>query len=109
LVLTRGLRVVLSCSTGCRASGRLLADLATARRLGLGTSAASRTLGRLRPLALTAGSPRRTRVRLTRAGRRALLHARSARLALSARAIDQSGRTSAPVRRTVTVRGRAVR
>jgi hypothetical protein len=82
---------------------------ATARRLGLRTGAASRTLGRLQPLALTAGSPRSTRVRLRRAWRHALLRARSTRLALSARATDQAGRTSAPVRTTVTVRGRPVR
>jgi hypothetical protein len=63
----------------------LLANRATARRLGLRTGAASRTLGRLQPLALTAGSPRSTRVRLRRAWRHALLRARSARLALSAR------------------------
>jgi hypothetical protein len=103
-VRSKGLRVVLRCSTDCHASGRWLATRATARRLGLGTSATRRTLGRLAPVSLTAGSPRSVRVRLNRAARRALRHARSARTTLSAQAVDGAGRTSATARKTVTLR-----
>ena len=89
----------------CRASGRVIADRRTARRLELGTTAARRTLGRLAPVALAASDSARTaRVLLTRAARRALRHTRSARLVVRARAVDDAGHAGATARTVVRLR-----
>jgi hypothetical protein len=99
-VRAHGLRAILRCSADCRASGRLLAPRATARRLGL----TRRTVGRLAPVALTAGSARSVRVPLTRAARTALRRASSARLLLKARAADGAGHAATPVSKTAKLR-----
>ncbi len=103
-VRSRGLRVLLTCSAGCRAAGRLVAAPATARRLGLGTSAASRRIGRLAPLDLTGGATSRARIRLGRKARGAMRHARTARLVLRTHAAGQAGQPVAPVRTAVRLR-----
>jgi Ca2+-binding RTX toxin-like protein len=101
-VRASGLRAILRCSANCHATATLRADRTTARRLGL--SAARRTVGRLAPVALAAGTARSVRIRLNRATRRALRHARAARLVLQARAIDSAGRASAPTHAAVRLR-----
>jgi Ca2+-binding RTX toxin-like protein len=115
-VRATGLRVTVRCSADCRASGRLLADRTTARRLGLGTTAARRTLGRLTPIALAAASTRGVRVPLTASARRALRahrpaaapRARSRRHRARRRARAQD-RDPAPCRLTHTPHGRRER
>ncbi|HZB74996.1 MAG TPA: hypothetical protein VE526_02140 [Solirubrobacteraceae bacterium] len=104
-VVARGLRVVLRCSTACRAAGRLAASRKVARRLGLSRRAARR-LGRLAPIDLAAGTSRTVTVRLSRAARRALRDARRAGLSLRAHAVDGAGQAAAPVRVRVALRAR---
>jgi Ca2+-binding RTX toxin-like protein len=104
-VVARGLRVVLRCSTACRAAGRLAASRRVARRLGLSRRAARR-LGRLAPVDLAAGTSRTATVPLTRAARRALRDTRRARLSLRAHAVDGAGGGAAPVRVPVALRAR---
>ncbi len=105
-VLSRGLRVALTCSTACRAGGRLALARATARRLGIGRRAASR-VGRLAPVDLAAGGPVKRRIRLTRTARRALRDAHRVALVLRAHAVDGAGRAAAPVRLPVKLSARA--
>ena len=99
-VRAHGLRVELTCSAACRAGGRLVLGRAAARRLGI-----ARRAGRLGAVDLAAGSPTERQIRLTRAARRALRHARRARLTLRAHAADTAGRPAAPVRTLVKLRG----
>jgi hypothetical protein len=73
--------------------------------LGIGRSAASRA-GRLAPVDLAAGSPRKVRVRLRSTVRRALRPAGTVKLALRAHAVDATGQAAAPVRRAFTLRKR---
>ena len=103
--LTRGLRVELTCSAACRASGRLTLPRAVATRLGIGRRAASR-IGRLAPVDLAAAAPVARRIRLSRAARAAARGARVLRVSLRAHAVDGAGRAAAPVRRTVRLRAR---
>ena len=100
-VLARGLRVTLTCSTACRAGGRLFLARAAARRLGI-----ARRVGRLAPVDLAAGDPRAVRVRLTPAARAALRRARVVRLALRVHGADAAGQAAAPVSRAVRLRAR---
>jgi Ca2+-binding RTX toxin-like protein len=103
-VRAHGLRALLGCSATCTVSGRLRASRRTARRLGLGTSAKRRTLGRLAPLTLDAGATRGGRVVLGSRARRALRSVRSVRLELRLGAVDGAGRAAAPVRIAVRLR-----
>ena len=77
-----------------------MAGRRTARRLGLHTTAA-RKLGRLAPVALAGGAAHRVPVRLSRAARHALRHARTARLVLRVRAVDDAGRAAKPARNRI--------
>jgi hypothetical protein len=103
-VLAHGLRVLLRCSTECRASGRLVVARATALRLALGTTAASRRLGRLGPVTLPAATQRAARVRLSRRARAALRRAPAVRATLRARPLDRAGHAGAVVRKRVKLR-----
>ncbi len=101
----RGLRVELTCSAACRASGRLTLPRAVATRLGIGRRAARR-IGRLAPVDLAGAAPVARRIRLSRAARTAARGARVLRLSLRAHAVDGAGRAVAPVRKTVRLRAR---
>ena len=92
-VRAHGLRVLLTCSTACHAGGRLAAKRSGARRLG-----------RLAPIDLAAAAPTKARVRITRAGRRALRRGHRVALVLRAHAVDGAGRAAAPVRLPVRLR-----
>ena len=95
--------VALTCSTACRAGGRLALAPAAARRLGIGRRAASH-VGRLAPVDLAAGDPVERRIRLTRTARRALRDAHRVALVLRAHALDDAGRAAAPLRLPVKLR-----
>jgi hypothetical protein len=100
---SRGLKLAGECSAACTMSARLIVSATTARRLGIRSGGGSVAIG-----SGHVGAPaRRTTsftVRLTRAGRTALSHARSADLTLEV-VVSGAGTASRRAIRRVTLGG----
>ncbi len=99
--LLRGVKVTVTCSEACTATGQLMIDRATARRVGLGKKAMS--VGRARKTLAGPGRVTLT-IRPPAKARRKLRHGKLRRVSVKLGAVDLAGNRAPTLTRRVAVR-----